>query len=85
MEQEQKDYTKGFNNGYLLAQHQPELLNKISGSLDRSNSYCDGLLSGKEEYEIEKAKEYFKKFDRGDSFGKEKDKGKDRGDIEINR
>lgn len=85
MEQEEKDYTKGFNNGYLLAQHQPELLNKISSSLDRNNSYCDGLMSGKEEFEIEKAKDYFKRFDKGDTQGKDMSKGKDKGDMQIER
>lgn len=85
MEQEEKDYIKGFNNGYLLAEHQPELLNKIAGTIDRNNPYCDGLVSGKEEYEIEKAKNYFKKFDKGDSSGKEKDKGKDKDGIEVKR
>lgn len=74
---EEENYKKGFNNGYLLAQHRPELLNKLTGTLDRSIPYLDGLASGKEEYDLEKARNYFKKFERSDSTEKTKDKTKE--------
>jgi hypothetical protein len=86
-------YTKGFNNGYLMAKHQPELLKKIVDSLqlDEANfkalafdqPYFDGLVSGKQEYEVEKAQSYFKRFDKSDALGK--DKGKEKGGPEITR
>ncbi|CAN5820354.1 hypothetical protein BH10BAC2_BH10BAC2_27200 [soil metagenome] len=34
MEQQDNQFQKGFNNGYLLAKYQPELLSKITTGLD---------------------------------------------------
>jgi hypothetical protein len=54
MEHQEQQYTKGFNNGYLLAQYEPELLNKLLPDLKPGNDYVDGMLSGKEQYDIDK-------------------------------
>jgi hypothetical protein len=54
MENQEQQFTKGFNNGYLLAQHRPELLAKVTIGLDPANDYINGLLAGKKEYEKEK-------------------------------
>lgn len=71
---EEKQYALAFNDGYLLAKYQPDLFKKIQGSLVKDSP----LLHGKQEYEIEKGREHFKKFDRGESKEKTKDKNKDK-------
>lgn len=50
-------YIKAFNYGYLLAKFKKELIARISDSLAQPNSYTEGLMDGKEEYEIEYYKE----------------------------
>lgn len=85
MKDEKELFVTGFNNGYLLAKHRPELLKLVDQHFDDpGNDYFQGMLAGKQEYEIEKAKDFFKKFDKGD---KEKDrtKDKDKDDKEIKR
>lgn len=54
MEQSEELYKKGFNNGYLLAKHEPELINKLMKESNPGNEYFDGLRLGKKEYEREK-------------------------------
>ena len=49
----EKKYKDGFNNGYLLAKHEPDLLADIVKTLEPSNDYLQGLFSGKEEFERE--------------------------------
>ena len=53
MEANEQQFKTGFNNGYLLAKHEPVLLNKIALNLEPVNDYVSGLISGKKEYEIE--------------------------------
>ncbi len=53
MEHGEQQFVKGFNSGYLLAKHEPVLLGKIVKTVEPSNDYLSGFLSGKEEYEIE--------------------------------
>jgi hypothetical protein len=55
MESQEQQFQKGFNNGYLLAQYKPELAEQVTKDLKPENDYLDGLLSGKQEYEMEKA------------------------------
>ena len=52
----EKHYIQAFNNGYTLAEYEPRLLNTISKNLTASNMYLNGLLDGKEQFEIEKDK-----------------------------
>jgi hypothetical protein len=52
----EKQYIQGFNNGYTLAQYEPKLLQTISQNLSASTIYLDGLVEGKEQFEIEKEK-----------------------------
>ena len=54
MTQEQQ-FTKGFNNGYLLAKHEPVLLKQLLIAKN-DNEYFKGLVSGKKEHDIEKMK-----------------------------
>lgn len=68
-------YKQAYNNGYILAKHEPQLFKQIESSLDKDSP----LLAGKQQYEkekgAEKAKDYFKSFDRGDGKDRDKDKG----------
>lgn len=73
MEQQEILYTKGFNNGYLLAQYEPELLNKLLPDLKSGNDYVDGLLSGKEQYDIDKTRQPSKDVSGNNTPDKNKD------------
>ncbi len=78
MEKNEKLYTEGFNNGYLIAKHEPELSKKLtSGSTNEGNDYFDGLISGKQEYEMEKVKGRLKGMSRNNTPSKD-DKSKDK-------
>ena len=52
---ETKKYIKGFNDGYLLKQHKPKLLENIL-STSSSNKYIEGLRDGERTYSQEKVK-----------------------------
>jgi hypothetical protein len=47
------EYLKGFNSGYILAQHEPELLQQLESSLDKNADYIHGLKMGKKQYDRE--------------------------------
>lgn len=53
MNEQEQSYAKGFNRGYLLTKHEPELVYKITRTLNPTNDYLSGFFSGKEEYELE--------------------------------
>ena len=40
-----KDYLKGFNNGYVMAEHVPELAQRLS-AVDSSSPIMDGAECG---------------------------------------
>lgn len=47
-------YIHGFNHGYLLTKHLPDLTAKlIRGIKSATGDYMAGFFSGKEEYELE--------------------------------
>jgi hypothetical protein len=53
--QNEKNYTKGFNAGYLLNQHEPALLKQILATpQDKDNDYFSGLQDGKKQHDKEK-------------------------------
>ena len=69
------EYTKGFNDGYLVARHNPDHKQTIEQlSKTDSNDYINGLVDGVEQSE----KELY--FERMGELGKmrDEDKGKDR-------
>lgn len=59
---EQQQIQKGFNQGYLIAQHKPELYKTLSNSLKKvtPNLYAKSFISGGKQYEIDKKKEKLK-------------------------
>ena len=60
METVDKDYLKGFNQGYLLAKHEPTLLKTLLKGKLPENEYFKGINAGKDEYNIEKMKSRLK-------------------------
>jgi len=76
MEQEEltvnTHYLKGFNNGYLLAKHEPNLAAQLVTNPNDHNPYFKGLVSGKQEYDKE-AREWARSFSRGTSVKDERD------------
>lgn len=81
MEQEEltvdPQFLKGFNNGYLLSRHEPELAAKLTAQENSQSGYFKGFVSGKQEYEKE-AREWAKSFSRGAPAKDDRDLGKER-------
>lgn len=78
------DYIKGFNDGYLLAKHDPGLAEKLPAELGKSERSA-GLKAGKEQYLLEKSKEHqpaWLRKDRLTNLDKGIAKEKDKGDLE---
>ena len=74
MEDNEVKYEKGFNNGYLIAKHEPELYSTVTKGLESKNDYLDGFLTGGKEYEHEKN---MPNKSHGKDKGKDRDKGID--------
>ena len=54
MDTQEKQYIRGFNHGYLLTKHLPELVTSLIKNIkETTNEYFSGFFSGKEEYELE--------------------------------
>lgn len=54
MDEPTKEYLKGFNSGYLLSKHEPELLNTLIRSLNNTDSeYARALQAGKKQHDRE--------------------------------
>ncbi|MBO0950574.1 hypothetical protein [Fibrella forsythiae] len=50
------DYVKGFNEGYLIAQHRPDLAEQLA-SIDSDFIRLVGFKAGREQYEAERVRE----------------------------
>lgn len=57
---EDKNFIKGFNNGYLLKTQEPALLDKLLQGLSGSSPYIEGLKEGVKQRENEIARERIK-------------------------
>ena len=57
---DEQKYIKGFNHGYLLAIHEPELAAKIVSQKNDHNEYFKGFVSGKQEHDMEKLRSRLK-------------------------
>jgi hypothetical protein len=69
---EEQLYTKGFNDGYLMSKHEPELLAKLLKSPNDNSEYFQALKDGSKQHEKEKDLEEIKRM-------RDKSKGKDKG------
>lgn len=63
---------KGFNAGYTMAKHDPELIKKLLKSANIQNDYIKGLTLGKAEFEKEALKAKLKE------TGKKKDQAREK-------
>lgn len=54
IEIDEKTYALGFNAGYLIAKHEPELFTVLTNRLESKLDYFDGLKTGGVEYSHEK-------------------------------
>lgn len=74
----EQQYIKGFNHGYILAEYEPVLAKQIVKSTKSENEYFKGLISGKQEYDIEKIKSRVQRVDKSNVRKKNIGKGKDK-------
>ena len=56
----EEKYIKGFNSGYILAEHKAELLEAVTKNIPNGNEYIEGIKDGKEQLKIEKVQEQVK-------------------------
>jgi len=77
MDINEKLFTKGFNDGYLMARHEPELVAQLSLTPNNHDPYYNGLVYGKGEYEKE-VREWAKGFSKGATEKGDRDKHKER-------
>lgn len=60
---DEQQYISGFNRGYLIAKHEPELASQLAKTPNDS-PFFNGMIDGKEQYEHE-VREWTKGFSRG--------------------
>lgn len=56
MEINEKQFIAGFNNGYLLTEHEPNMITILLSDVQSINSYLTGMSFGQKEYELELTK-----------------------------
>jgi len=79
MDTPEQKYIKGFNHGYLIATHEPDLAKKIVANKNDHNEYFRGFVSGKQEHDLEKIRQRVKGVARNNTPAKEKNILKARG------
>lgn len=73
-----QQFTKGFNNGYLLAKHELMLLKQLLVAKNE-NEYVKGMVSGKKQYDIEKMRVRLKTISKSEATVKKQiTKGRER-------
>ena len=77
MEDQDKLFTEGFNNGYLLAKYDPELAVQLIAHDNHENDFFQGLVAGAQEHEIE-MREWAKSFSQGRPAQEDRGLTKDR-------
>lgn len=77
-QQEDTMIAKAFNAGYLMQQHEPELLNSILKSNNQDNQYIKAMATGKEEQQKEQKRAQEKLIKKQQEI-REKQKTKKRG------
>ncbi len=53
MEAKERNYIKGFNQGYDLKKYHPELLSRLLGAMQNKSDYKQSLSDGGKQYEKE--------------------------------
>ncbi|TYA74903.1 hypothetical protein [Seonamhaeicola marinus] len=70
--EEDRTYQKGFNDGYLLQQHEPEIANMLS-NVKSDDAYLEAMRAGRDQY-LHEMKERFKEHSQS-APNHSKDKG----------
>lgn len=83
------DYLKGFNEGYIIKQHLPDLADKLADSVGDSTR-SQGFKDGKDQVVLERERERYPKWLRSDRLSSHEDRDlrsrdKDKDDIEPER
>lgn len=79
MEAQEELFLKAFNNGYLLAKHEPELAAKLTAQKNDNSEYFNALVSGKKEFEREiETQQWAKSFSKGKPARDDKNLDKER-------
>lgn len=76
---QEADYTKGFNDGYIMTKHLPELSEKLSG-IESDAPRIDGFKEGRKQFVLDKVREtreQWRNQDKGQLQQTDKTKGKD--------
>lgn len=75
MSQEEQEFEKGFNQGYLIRQHRPDI--KLSGQVKGEGEYLKSLVAGGKQYEMEEKREKLRRdFLQTKSQNKDVDRGR---------
>lgn len=64
MEHNEKQYIAGFNNGYILAKHEPIMLMSLLKDINPNTSYVQGMSLGQKEYEFERTNDRLKELEK---------------------
>jgi len=76
---EEQQYIQAFNNGYLLAKHEPELAAKLTAQKNDDSEYFKALVSGKKEFEKEaEIQQWLNNFSKGKLARDDKNLDKER-------
>ena len=70
-ERPEPDYQKGFNEGYTLAKHAPELAEQLAKAVDAESVRGAGLQAGRQQFIAEQTKERYPSWLKGERSGKE--------------
>lgn len=54
MELNEQQFIQGFNSGYLLAKHEPDMITLLLKDVKPVTSYIDGMKCGQIEYQQER-------------------------------
>jgi len=73
------NYLKGFNSGYFLSKYEPKIAEQLFTSFPNKSEYCNGMLGGKQEYDMEKLKGRVKGMTQNKTPSKDITKDKGRG------
>lgn len=68
-------YLKGFNNGYQLAKHEPELLDTLLKAKSQGSEYLKALEAGKRQHQKEIIMEQMKQQTKQQSQSRDKGRG----------
>lgn len=56
MNNQEQQFIRGFNHGYLLARYLPDLMSKIVKSINSTSDYFQGFFSGEKEWDLENSR-----------------------------